>query len=152
VLAALPQVITPHLAALGLAGVSYPALPTVPRSPWLMVRQSLYAPTRVVKARAGLQVVRAGIDLVVLVTDHGDPGDAARVDGIPERLLDLFDANAYGGNVNAAFAGTDLPDSLSHVWTEALVRRMALSWFEAGACHAAIVTLDTEFQRRAELP
>lgn len=152
VLTALPEVIEPHLDALGLRGVSYPARPDVPHSPWLMIRQSLYVPSRVVKARAGVQVVRAGIDLVALVKDHGDPGDAARVDGLPEALLDLFDANAYGGNVNAAFAGTSLPGSVSHVWIDALVRRMALQWFEAGPCHAAIVTLDTEFQRKVELP
>lgn len=152
VLKAVAAVTTANAGALGLEGVSYPATPAFEASPWLMIRQSLYTPTQVVKARAGLQIVRAGIDLVALVKDHGNPGDAARVDGIPERLLDLFDANANGGNVNAAFAGTDLPDNVSHIWTDALVRRMAIQWFEAGACHAAIITLDTEFKREAIAP
>ena len=152
VLTAIPQVITPHLPALGLKGVSYPARPDVPASPWLMIRQSLYTPTQVVKARAGLQIVQSGIDMVALVQDHGDPGDAARVDGIPEALLDLFDANTYGGNVNAAFAGISLPDNVNHIWTDALIRRMAVTWFEAGPCHAAIITVDTEFNRKAIAP
>lgn len=152
VLTAIATVIDGHKAALGLEGVSYPARPDVPASPWLMVRQSLYVPTRVTKARAGLQVVQAGIDLVALVRDHGDPGDAARIDGLPEALLDLFDANVNGGDVNAAFAGTGLTGSVDHIWVEALVRRMALQWFEAGPCHAAVITLDTEFQRRAITP
>lgn len=148
VLKAVTAVITANASALGLEGVSYPARPEVPASPWLMVRQSLYLPARIEKARSGLQIVNAGIDLVALVRDTGDPGAAARVDGLPEALLDLFDANTYGGNVNAAFADTDLPGSVDHVWVEALVRRMALQWFEAGPCHAAIVTLDTSWKRK----
>lgn len=138
--------------AIGLRGVSYPAHNTVPASPWAMVRQSLAIPTTILKARAGLQLVRSRIDIVLLVTsDMTRPGDAARLDGLVEPILDLFDANANGGNVNAAFAGL-LDGSVNRVWHNALVRRMAVEWGEAGYCHAVVISLDVEFQRRAELP
>ena len=139
-------------ATLGLRGVSYPALNTVPASPWAMIRQSMVVPTTVVKARAGLQLVQPAIDIVLLVTsDDRSPGDAARLDGLVHPILDMFDANANGGNVNSAFAGL-LTESVDRVWQEATVRRMALTWGESGYCHAAILTLDAQFQRRAELP
>lgn len=137
---------------IGLEGVSYPALNTVPRSPWLMVRQSMTAPTAINKERAGQQVVHPGIDLVVLVTsDIKRPGDAARLDPLLHPLLDLFDANANGGNVNNAFAGI-LDKNVDRVWTNATSSRVALEWGESGFCHALIITMDAEFKRRAELP
>lgn len=137
---------------LGLEGVSYPALDHVPKSPWLMVRWSLVQPTTISKARAGLQVVNARIDLVALVASQPQrPSDAARLDGVIEPLLDLFDANANGGNVNHAFSGL-LNGNVDRLWHDAQVRRAALEWGETGYCHAAIITLDSEFQRKAVLP
>lgn len=136
----------------GLMGVSYPAINTVPASPWGMVRQSPLAPSTIEKARAGVQVVRTRIDVVLLVvSDPSSPSDAARLDGLVEPILDLFDANANGGNVNAAFTGL-LDWSVDHIWHEAFIRRMPLKWGEAGYCHAAIITMDSEFQRKAVLP
>lgn len=137
---------------LGLQGVDYPARNTFPASPWLMIRQSLVLPSTVEKGRAGVQVVRPRVDLVALVaSDPKRPGDAARLDGLVDPLLDLFDANANGGNVNAAFAGL-LDDTIERVWHEARVRRAVMEWGEVGYCHAAIITLDSEYRRRAELP
>lgn len=140
-------------AAIGLQGVSYPALNYVPASPWAMVRMSMYRQTLVTKARAGMQVVQPGIDIVLLVVDdNSQPGDAARLDGLIEPILDLFDANANGGNVNLAFTGL-LTESVDRIWHEAVVRRLSLErWGETGPCHAAIITLDSEFKREASLP
>lgn len=138
--------------ALGLEGVSYPALNHVPKSPWLMVRQSVTAPTMITKARAGMQVVAPAIDLVVLVaSDPKYPGDAARLDTLVHPLLDLFDANANGGNVNSAFSGI-LTENVDRVWNEAMVRRVATEWGESGYCHALIITMDAQFMRKAEMP
>lgn len=138
--------------ALGLMGVSYPALNSVPSSPWAMVRTSPVAPSTIEKARAGVQIVRPRIDIVVLVvSDVTRPADAARLDGVVEPILDLFDANANGGNVNTAFSGL-LSASVDHIWHEAVIRRMPLKWGEAGYCHAAILTLDSEYQRKAQVP
>jgi len=152
VLAAIAARIDQVKDAIGLRGVSYPALNTVPASPWLMVRQSVAIPSRVTKERAGLQVVHLSIDAVLLVTsDAKRPSDAARLDGLGYQILDLFDANANGGNVNNAFAGL-LAEPVDRIWSAAPVRRMALEWGEAGYCHAAILTLDAEYKRRASLP
>lgn len=138
--------------SLGLQGVSYPSENHVAKSPWLMVRQSLTAPTQVAKQRAGLQVVNPAIDLVALVvSSENRPGDAARLDGLVHPLLDLFDANANGGNVNYAFTGL-LTENVDRVWNEAMVRRAALNWGESGYCHALIITLDAQFMRKAVLP
>ncbi len=151
-LAAIAGVIAANRVALGLEGVSYPALPAIPASPWAMVRQSVLLPTTIEKARAGVQIVRPMVDIVVLVaSDVTRPGDAARLDGLTEPILDLFDANAQGGNVNAAFDGL-LTESVDHIWHEAQVRRAALDWGEAGYCHAAILTMDSQFSRKAQLP
>lgn len=145
-------VIESHKGALGLQGVSYPSLNTVPASPWAMVRQSLAQPSTVSKARGGLQVVGARIDIVLLVvSDPRRPGDAARLDGLVHPILDLFDANAYGGDVNHAFTGV-LTESVDRIWHDAQIRRLAIEWGEAGYCHAAILTLDAQFQRKAGLP
>lgn len=152
VLTAIAQRVAAKQAALGLAGVSYPALPHVPQSPWLMVRPSLVIPATVSKGRAGLQVVQLPVDMVALVvSDATRPQDAARLDGLVEPLLDLFDANANGGDVNHAFAGL-LSASVDRIWQDATVRRMALDWGESGYCHAAIITMDTQYQRKALLP
>ncbi len=152
VLKAIAAAIDTRKGALGIEGVSYPATPAVSASPWVMVRESLYQPSTVAKARAGLQVVSLRVDLVVLVTsDPKRPEDAARLDGVKEPLLDLFDANALGGNVNTAFTGL-LTESVDWIWNEATTRRMAMDWGEAGFCHALIITLDSQFQRRASLP
>lgn len=152
VLSAIAQTITAKQAALGLAGVSYPALNHVPQSPWLMVRPSLFTPTTIAKARAGLQVVSLSVDLVALVvSDEARPGDAARLDHLVEPLLDLFDANVYGGNVNSALPAA-MGGSVDRVWHQATVRRMATRWGESPFCHAAIITMDSQYQREAQLP
>lgn len=149
---AIAQVIDAKKAAIGLEGVSYPPLNNVPKSPWLMVRQSITGMTQVTKERAGMQVVKPSIDLVALVVaDPLKPGEAARLDALQHPLLDLFDANANGGNVNYAFTGA-LDESITRVWNEALVRRGTIKYGESGDCHALIITLDSEFQRKAELP
>lgn len=149
---ALATVIDTRRAEIGLEGVSYPPENRVPRSPWLMIRQSITGTTQVTKERAGLQVVKPAIDLVALVTaDPKKPADASRLDKIQHPLLDLFDANANGGNVNYAFSGV-LDESITRVWNEALVRRGIIPWGESGDCHALIITLDSEFKRKAELP
>ena len=149
---AMAAVINSHKASLGLVGVSSPAINNVPKSPWCMVRQSMAMPSLIEKGRAGLQIVRPRIDIVLLVvSDEKRPGDASRLDGLVDPILDLFDANAYGGNVNAAFTGL-LTQSVDRIWQEASVRRLALEWGEAGYCHAAIITLDAQFSRRASLP
>lgn len=138
--------------AIGCEGVSYPPLPSVPKSPWCMVRQSLYAPSRIEKARAGQQIVYPSIDLVFLVaSDPKRPQDAARLDGLVEPVLDLFDANATGGDVNLAFTGL-LTESVDHIWNDATVRRTTVNWGEAGFCHALILTLDAAFKRKAIAP
>lgn len=149
---AIAQVVEANKDKIGLEGVSYPPLNHVPSSPWLMVQQSLTRPTSVAKARAGLQIVLPGIDLVALVVaDANKPSEAARLDSLMHPLLDLFDANANGGNVNTAFRGV-LSESVDRVWNDASIRRALIPWGESGHCHAMIITLDAEFQRRAELP
>lgn len=152
VMAGIAKRIDNQKSTLGLQGVSYPAINHVPKSPWVMVRQSMTAPTIVTKARAGLQVVRPSIDLVALVvSDPNRPGDASRLDGLMHPLLDLFDANANGGNVNYAFSGI-LSGNVDRIWNEATVRRVSLEWGESGYCHALIITLDSEFKREADMP
>lgn len=149
---AIAQVIDQKKHLIGLEGVSYPAINYVPASPWVMVRQSLTAPGQVAKARAGLQMVEIPVDLVVLVASNAQqPDDAARLDTVLHPLLDLFDANAHGGNVNYAFSGV-LTESVDRVWNTARPRRAVLDWGETGFCHALIITLDSAFQRRAFLP
>lgn len=149
---AIAKVIDTNKAKVGVEGVSYPPLNYVPKSPWVMIRQSITGQTLVTKERAGLQVVKPSIDLVALVkADPLKPGEAARLDGIQHPLLDLFDANANSGNVNYAFTGV-LNDSITRVWNGALVRRGIIEWGESKDCHALIITLDSEFQRRADLP
>lgn len=138
--------------SIGLQGVSYPPLNFVRSSPWLMIRQSITGMTQVTKERAGQQVVRPSIDLVALVVaDPNKPNEASRLDSLQHPLLDLFDANAAGGNVNYAFSGL-LTKSVDRVWNEALVRRGTIPWGESGDCHALIITLDSEFKRKAILP
>lgn len=149
---ALAQRIDNAKASIGLEGVSYPPENYVPASPWLMLRQSMYVPGSISKARAGLQVVQPSIDLVFLVTTDGkSPGDASRLDKLVHPVLDLFDANANGGNVNYAFTGI-LTENVDRVWNDAPIRRATIPWGETPICHALIITLDSEFQRRAELP
>jgi hypothetical protein len=132
----------------GLEGASYPPLNHVPRSPWAMVRQSTTLPSTVGKTRAKQQQVRLAIDVVLLIdSDEKRPGDAARLDALILPVLDLFDANAVGGNVNLAFAGIDIGGSVERIWDETIVRRTPLIWGESGYCHAAILTLDAEYRR-----
>ncbi len=131
----------------GIEGASYPALNYVPSSPWAMVRLSMTIPTTYEKRRMGQQVVLPAIDVVLLVkSDETRPADAARLDGMVAPILDLFDANAVGGNVNYALPGLD--SNVDRVWNVANVRRVALTWGESGYCHAAILTLDSEFRRK----
>lgn len=152
VLTGIAAVIERNRVALGLEGVSYPVINHVPASPWAMVRQSTVQPYFVEKRRAGLQVVSLPVDLVLLVASSEQrPGDAARLDRVIEPVLDLFDANANGGDVNHAFTGV-LAESVDRIWQQARVRRLAMRWGESGYCHAAIITMDTQFQRKAVLP
>lgn len=131
----------------GIEGASYPALNYVPRSPWAMIRQSMTIPTTYEKRRMGQQVVFPAIDVVLLVmSDETRPGDAARIDGLIAPVLDLFDANAVGGNVNYALPGLD--GEVDRVWNVANVQRVALPWGESGYCYAAIITMDSEFRRQ----
>lgn len=149
---AMASVIKAKKTSLGLEGVSSPAINNIPASPWCMIRQSMAMPSFVEKSRAGKQLVMPQIDIVLLVvSDEQRPGDASRLDGLIDPILDLFDANAYGGNVNTAFTGL-LDESIDRVWQSAQIRRMAIEWGEAGYCHAAIITLDAQFARRASLP
>lgn len=137
---------------IGWQVVAYPPLNYVKPSPALMVRQSLIAPSVVEKGRAGQQVVRCGIDLVGLVAaDPLEPAEASRLDHLIHPTLDLFDANANGGDVNWAFAGL-LNESVDQIWNESLVRRLIIPWGESGECHAVIMTLDTVFKRKATMP
>lgn len=138
--------------AIGIDGASYPPLNRVPSSPWVMVRQSMTGITQVAKARAGQQVVSPAIDLVgLIVADPRKPAEAARLDLILHPLLDLFDANANGGNVNYAFSGL-LDDNVDRIWNEAMVRRATVKWGESGDCHALVITLDAQFMRKAVMP
>lgn len=131
----------------GIAGASYPALNHVPSSPWAMIRQSMTIPTTYEKARLGQQVVLPAIDVVILVkSDEKRPGDAARIDRLIVPVLDLFDANDAGGNVNNVL--TALDGTVDRIWNVANVRRVALMWGESGYCHAAIITMDAKFKRQ----
>lgn len=148
----LAECVEQRKAAIGLEGVSYPPINYVPSSPWLMVRQSLVAQTQITKGLAGKQVVKPSIDLLALVVaDPMKPAEASRLDHLVHPLLDLFDANANGGNVNYAFSGI-LQGNVDWVWNEAMVRRGTIPWGESGECHALIITLDSEFKRKALLP
>lgn len=152
VLAAIAARIDQVKVAIGLRGVSYPALNTVPGSPWAMVQKSVAIPSRFTKERAGLEVVYLSVDVVLLVTsDHKRPGDAARLDGLAARITDLFDANANGGNVNNAFRGL-LDEPVDQIWNDAPTRRLAADWAEGGYCHAEILTMNAKFKRRTSLP
>lgn len=153
-LEAIAAVIDAKKDAIGLTGgAHYPALNTVPVSPIAFVRTSRYLPSTIEKPRAGQQRARLGIDVLLLVrSSERRPQDAARLDGLIEPILDLFDANLYGGNVNGAFAGHNLPGNVERVWHEAVLRTMPIDYGEAGYCHAAILTLDAEFARKAVMP
>lgn len=149
---AIAKVLNANKSKLGIEGAHYPPLNYIPNSPVVMVRQSLYQPTTITKERAGQQVVRPMIDLVALVkSDITRPGDASRLDGLEHPMLDLFDANANGGDVNHAFNG-HLTKNVNRVWQEAVSRRAVMEWGESGYCHALILTMDAEFYRKAVLP
>lgn len=157
---AIAAVIDAKKGAIGIDGASYPPLNRVPSSPWVMVRQSMTGITQVTKARAGQQVVSPAIDLVGLVVANPlKPAEAARLDRILHPLLDLFDANANGGNVNYAFSGLRdesgdriWKDNVDRIWNEAMVRRATVKWGESGDCHALVITLDAQFMRKAVMP
>lgn len=135
--------------ALKIEGVSYPPINTVPKSPWAMVRTSQAIPSTVEKARLGQQVWLPAIDVVVLVrSDVKRPADAARLDAVLTPLLDLFDASNADGATNTLFPGLD--GHVDRVWDAANIRQLALTWGEAGFCHALIVTFNAKFKRSPE--
>lgn len=137
-----------HKATLGLRGVSYPALNTVPESPWAMVRESLTIPSTYEKPRLGHEVALPMIDVVLLVaSSETRPGDAARLDGLTGPIRDLFHVQA-GQNINAMLTGLD--GSIDRVWDTATIRRVAVTWGEAGYCHAAVITMNAKFHRTPE--
>lgn len=132
----------------GLNGRAYyPARVLVEKSPTVMIRQSNEQPTTYEKARLGLQVVRASIDVVILVapTENNDrPRDEAKIDTLISPILDLFDASASGGSVNDRLPGLD--GHVDAVWHTATIKRGVLPW--AGTeCYAAVITLDSVFKR-----
>lgn len=130
-----------------LAGVSYPVENRVPASPWAMVKQSDQRPTEYEK-QAGRQLVRAFIDIVVLVESQEEtPREQTKIDTLVTPILDLFDANAVGGNINNAFP--DLPEPIDRVWLNATVQRYVSNWGQTGFCYAARITLDSTFKRQA---
>lgn len=117
----------------------------VPASPWAMVMQSTRRPT-VYEKQAGRQVVRPFIDVVILVASQEEtPREQTRIDTLISPVLDLFDANAVGGNINHAFP--DLPGAIDRIWNEATVERYASNWGSTGFCYAARITLDAQFRR-----
>lgn len=129
------------------AGVSYPIRNDVPSSPWVMVKQSDQRPT-VYEKQAARQVVHAFIDVVILVKSQEEtPREQTKIDTLIAPVLDLFDANAVGGNINQAFP--NLPDPIDRVWQDATVQRFAVNWGSAGFCYAARITLDSQFKRHA---
>lgn len=135
-------------ATIGLEGVSYPALNSVPANPWAMVRQSTVIPTTIEKARLSRQVVLPNIDIVLLVaSSEKRPGDAARIDNLINPVLDLFDFSAAGGAAAAFLTGLPAGSHVDRVWDTATVRRTSLIWGEAGYCYAAILTMNAKFQR-----
>ena len=148
--AAIAARIDANKAALGLEGVSYPALNTVPSSPWAMVRLSPLRPTTTSK-RLSRQTVNAFIDVVVLIaSSETTPGDAARLDTLVHPIPDLFDAHAIGGNVNAVLTGLD--GSVNHIWNDGQTTIAPRIWGEAGYCYSAVITFDTQFTREAVTP
>lgn len=133
----------------GLPGASYPADNQLPASPWIMVRQA-DEPTRYEKQRFGAQLVTAYIDVVILVASSREtPRDQARLDGLPEIVLDAFDMSLTGGTAAELVpALVETPgDDLRRLWTEAAVERGTIQWGPQ-FCYAAIVRLDAQFERR----
>lgn len=129
------------------AGVSYPARNDIPRSPWVMVKQSDTRPT-IYEKKAARQQVMPFIDVLILVKSQAEtPREQAKIDTLISPVLDLFDANAVGGNINRAFP--DLPDPVGRIWLNATVQRQAIDWGTAGFCYAARITLDSAFTRHA---
>lgn len=144
VLAAVAKRINDHKAALGLAGVSYPQDNTVPASPWVMIRQSRTLPTTYTK-RSALQMVQLNIEVIVLVVSQEEtPREEARLDALVDPILDLFDANATGGNINHAFP--DLLEPVDRIWDAATVIRQPVNW-SGQYCYAAYISLDALFRR-----
>jgi hypothetical protein len=129
------------------AGVSYPIRDTVPASPWAMIKQSDQQAT-IYEKQAGRQVVMPFIDIVILVKSQEEtPREQTKIDTLVTPVLDLFDANTVGGNINAAFP--DLPGPIDRVWLNATVQRFAVNWGSSGFCYAARITLDSQFRRQA---
>jgi len=131
----------------GIAGVSYPMENRVPHSPWVMVKQSDQRLT-VYEKQAGRQVVHSFIDAIVLVKSQEEtPREQTRIDTLVTPILDLFDVNAVGDNINLAFP--ELPGPVDRVWLNATVQRYASNWGSTGFCYAARITLDAQFKRQA---
>ncbi len=131
------------------AGVSYPIRDDVPAGPWAMVRQSELRPT-VYEKRPGRHLVKPFIEVLILIPSHLEtPREQAKLDPLPTQVLDLFDANTVGGNINHAFP--DLPGPIDRVWNDATVQRQALEWGKGRRfCYAARITLDSQFERKPQ--
>lgn len=134
-----------------LAGASYPPLDHVPESPWAMVRQA-DEPTTYAKRRFGAQEATVYLDVILLVASSREtPRDQARLDGLPERVLDVFDASLTGGSAAELVPSLVPPPGadLHRLWNEAQVSRLTATW-GTQFCYAAIVRLDVTYTRPPE--
>ena len=130
------------------AGVSYPPENHVPASPWIMVRQA-DEPAQVEK-RPGRSLVTAYVDVVALVASSEEtPRDQARLDGIPEIILDAFDMSLTGGSAAELVPSLIVPSGavLNRLWTDATVTRGVIQW-GGQFCYAAVTRLDVQYERR----
>lgn len=126
----------------------YPGPDKLEHSPTIVVRQSNERPTTYSKARLGLQVVTASVEVMVLVEkveDGEKPRDEAKIDTLIAPILDLFDVSAEGGSVNARLPG--LSGHVDRLWHDATVKRGTMK-YGTQDCYAASITLDAMFKRR----
>lgn len=131
-----------------VAGASYPPENHVPASPWIMVRQG--DEPALVEKRPGRSLVTAYVDVLVLVASSEDtPRDQARLDGIPEVILDAFDASLTGGSAEELVPSLETPSGavLNRLWTDATISRAVVRW-GTQFCYAAVVRLDVQYERR----
>lgn len=125
-------------------GAHYPALNVVERSPTAMIRLSPLQPTMPENARFGQQVWTIYVDVMLLVdSNETRPGDAARLDPLIPKVLDLFDPSS------STYSKDAVPSDVDRVWHTGQIRVGADNYGATGYCHFAIVTLDGKFHRRA---
>jgi hypothetical protein len=129
----------------------YPAPPRFGNSPSVIVRQSNDEPTLYEKARVGgVQNITAFIEVIIMfeiVDKESKPEDESKLDPLIEQVIDLFDFREPGSSANHEMPNLDV--HVNSIFTQAQVRRGQITYGQQ-ECYAALITLNTQFQRKPE--